>query len=183
MKKIITCLIIILTLICTIDMSYAKKSPKTEADSGETTTENIKPVKEKKKKATKEETKAAKEQASAAQRNTTIEKTRKRTALGMYLNPNLDVQEIRASHILVKKRKDAVQIRKDIIEGKITFEDAAKEYSLCPTGIKGGDLGYFNRKRMDQNFADRAFDLKIGEISEPVGTKFGWHLIKLYDKR
>ena len=108
---------------------------------------------------------------------------KKRSALAMYLNPNLDITEIRASHILVRNRKDAVSIRKDILDGKITFEQAAKQYSLCPTGVNGGDLGYFNRKRMDQQFTDRAFDLKIGQISDPVGTKFGWHLIKVVDKR
>ena len=108
---------------------------------------------------------------------------KQRSKLAVKLNPNLDVLEIRASHILVRKRKDAVSIRKDILNGVISFEDAAMQYSLCPTSVKGGDLGYFNRKRMDQSFTDRAFDLKIGEISEPVGTKFGWHLIKVVDKR
>jgi len=109
--------------------------------------------------------------------------TKKRSKLAMKLNPNLDITEIRANHILVRKRKDAVAIRKDIKEGRITFEDAARQYSLCPTGPNGGDLGYFNRNRMDKLFTDRAFDLKIGEVSEPVGTKFGWHLIKVVDKR
>ena len=159
MKKIIICLIIIFTLFITIDSASAKKAKKDE-------TQKTKPVKE-----------------QTAEQKTTIESIRHRSPLAIYLNPNLDVQEIRASHILVKKRKDAVKIRKDILNGDITFEDAAREYSLCPTGVNGGDLGYFNRKRMDQNFSDRAFDLKVGEISDPVGTKFGWHLIKLYDKR
>ncbi|HCB11377.1 MAG TPA: hypothetical protein DEO94_04415 [Cyanobacteria bacterium UBA11991] len=105
------------------------------------------------------------------------------TKLGHYLNPNLDITEVRASHILVRKRKDAVAIKKDIESGKITFEEAAQQYSLCPTGPRGGDLGYFNRRKMDQTFADTAFDLPIGKISDPVGTKFGWHLIKVVDKR
>lgn len=115
----------------------------------------------------------------------TVEKAtdKKRTFIGRFLNPNLDIYEIRASHILVKKRKDAVSIRKDILNGDITFEEAAKRYSLCPTGPYGGDLGYFTRRKMDQLFSDTAFDLKIGEISDPVGTKFGWHLIKVVDKR
>lgn len=104
-------------------------------------------------------------------------------AKGGFLNPNLDIHEVRASHILVKKRKDAVAIKKDIEKGTITFEDAARQYSLCPSGANGGDLGYFNRKKMDQLFSDTAFDLKVGKISDPVGTKFGWHLIKVYDKR
>ncbi len=104
-------------------------------------------------------------------------------SLGDYLNPNLDVSEVRASHILLKTRKEAVALRKDIVDGKISFEDAAMKYSLCPSGMMGGDLGYFNRKKMDQQFSDTAFDLKIGEISKPVGTKFGWHIIKTTDKR
>ncbi len=106
-----------------------------------------------------------------------------RSALAMYLNPNLDVREVRASHVLVKSRKDALQIRKDILNGTITFEEAAQMYSLCPSAQYGGDLGFFDRKKMAQQFADAAFDLKIGEISMPVGTKFGWHIIKTTDKR
>ena len=100
-----------------------------------------------------------------------------------FLNPNLDIHEVRASHILVKNRSDAVKIKKDIENGKITFEDAARQYSLCPSGQNGGDLGFFNRKQMVQHFADTAFDLKVGEISDPVGTKFGWHIIKTTAKR
>ena len=109
--------------------------------------------------------------------------SKNRSKLAMYLNPNLDIREVRASHILVKKRKDAVQIRKDIMSGSITFEEAAQRYSLCPSSIYGGDLGFFDRKKMEQQFSDTAFDLKIGEISKPVGTKFGWHIIKTTDKR
>lgn len=100
-----------------------------------------------------------------------------------YFNPNLNVKEVRASHVLVNSRKEALQIKKDIQNGEISFEDAAKLYSLCPSGQRGGDLGYFNRKQMVQSFADTAFDLKVGQISDPVGTKFGWHIIKTTDKR
>jgi len=100
-----------------------------------------------------------------------------------FLSPNADIYEVRASHVLVKTRKEAVQIKKDIESGKITFEEAAEKYSLCPSGQKGGDLGYFNRKQMVQQFADTAFDLKVGELSDPVGTQFGWHIIKTTAKR
>jgi peptidyl-prolyl cis-trans isomerase C len=100
-----------------------------------------------------------------------------------FFNPNLEITEVRASHVLVKTRKEAVQIKKDIESGKITFEQAAEQYSLCPSGQYGGDLGFFNRKQMVQQFADTAFDLKVGEISDPVGTKFGWHIIKTTAKR
>ena len=99
-------------------------------------------------------------------------------AFANYFNPNLDVHEVRASHILVKTRPEAVKIKKEIESGQISFEDAAREYSLCPSGQNGGDLGYFNRKQMVQQFSDTAFDLKVGQISDPVGTKFGWHIIK-----
>lgn len=104
-------------------------------------------------------------------------------SIGEFLNPNLDIHEVRASHVLVKTRAEAVKIKKEIEKGDITFEDAARQYSLCPSGQNGGDLGYFNRKQMVQQFADTAFDLKIGEISDPVGTKFGWHIIKTTAKR
>ncbi len=104
-------------------------------------------------------------------------------ASGGFFNPNLDVREVRASHVLVTSRKEALQIKKDIKNGEITFEEAAHRYSQCPSGQRGGDLGYFNRKQMVQSFSDAAFDLKIGEISDPVGTKFGWHIIKTTDKR
>ena len=104
-------------------------------------------------------------------------------AFANYFNPNLDVHEVRASHILVKTRPEAVKIKKEIESGQISFEDAAREYSLCPSGQNGGDLGYFNRKQMVQQFSDTAFDLKVGQISDPVGTKFGWHIIKATAKR
>ena len=104
-------------------------------------------------------------------------------AAGGFLNPNLDIYEVRASHVLVKTRPEAVKLKKQIERGEITFEDAAMMHSLCPSGQRGGDLGFFNRKQMVQQFADTAFDLKLGEISDPVGTKFGWHLIKTTAKR
>lgn len=104
-------------------------------------------------------------------------------SFGDYINPNLDVTEVRASHILVKTRPEAVKIRKEIINGDISFEEAAEKYSLCPSSVNGGDLGYFKRGQMVQPFSDVAFDLKVGQISDPVGTKFGWHLIKVVDKR
>lgn len=104
-------------------------------------------------------------------------------SFGDYINPNLDVTEVRASHILVKTRPEAVKIRKEIVNGDISFDDAAEKYSLCPSSVNGGDLGYFKRGQMVQPFSDVAFDLKVGQISDPVGTKFGWHLIKVVDKR
>lgn len=90
------------------------------------------------------------------------------------------LKEVRASHVLVKTEDEAKKLREDINAGKISFEDAARQISLCPSGHEGGDLGFFKRGVMVKTFEDAAFAMKeIGEVSEPVETQFGWHLIQL----
>lgn len=93
-----------------------------------------------------------------------------------------EITTVRASHILVKDRNEAVQIKKDIDNGG-SFEEYAQKYSLCPSGQRGGDLGYFRRGQMVKPFEDEAFELPVGEVSDPVPTEFGWHLIKVTDKK
>ena len=93
----------------------------------------------------------------------------------------VNISEVRASHILVKTKDEALKLKNDIENGKISFEDAAKQYSSCPSGRNGGDLGYFSKGQMVKPFEDAAFSMKKGEISEPVQTQFGWHLIQLTD--
>ncbi|MBN2018569.1 MAG: peptidylprolyl isomerase [Candidatus Cloacimonetes bacterium] len=63
------------------------------------------------------------------------------------------------------------------------FETLAQTYSDCPSSAQGGDLGYFGRGQMVPEFEEAAFDLEIGEVSEPVLTEFGYHLIRIDDKR
>ena len=63
------------------------------------------------------------------------------------------------------------------------FAQTAITFSQGPSGPKGGDLGWFTRGRMVKEFEDVAFTLKVGEISEPVNTQFGWHIIKVFDNR
>ena len=88
-------------------------------------------------------------------------------------------KEVRASHILVQSKEDADKLREELISGK-DFEQTASQVSLCPSGHEGGDLGFFKRGVMVKPFEDAAFELKeIGDISQPVETQFGWHLIKL----
>jgi len=96
---------------------------------------------------------------------------------------DVPVTEVRASHILVSSMQQAEQIRKDIINGEGSFEYYAKLYSKCPSGQNGGDLGYFRRGQMVPQFEVAAFNLPVGEISKPVWTQFGWHLIKVTDRR
>ncbi|MBN2112156.1 peptidylprolyl isomerase [Candidatus Woesearchaeota archaeon] len=88
--------------------------------------------------------------------------------------------KVHAKHILVKTEDEARVIQFDLSRGKL-FEDVAKEKSLCPSGKKGGDLGWFGRGMMVKEFEGAAFSLKKGDISKPVKTRFGWHIIKAED--
>ena len=90
--------------------------------------------------------------------------------------------EVRASHLLVKTEKEAEKLYEDIKNG-LSFEEAAQEVSLCPSSTEGGDLGFFGRGMMVRPFEDAAFGMEVGEISGPVQTQFGWHLIKLTGKK
>jgi peptidyl-prolyl cis-trans isomerase C len=93
-------------------------------------------------------------------------------------------QEARARHILVENEEDAKKIYERVTAGKEDFATLAKELSKDPgSGREGGDLGYFTRERMVPEFAEAAFKLETGQISQPVKTQFGWHVIKLEDKR
>lgn len=93
-----------------------------------------------------------------------------------------DATQVAASHILVKTAAEAMQIKKDIDNGG-SFEYYAQVYSLCPSGQNGGALGYFGRGQMVPEFEKKAFSLPVGEVSEPVHTQFGWHLIKVTDRK
>lgn len=85
---------------------------------------------------------------------------------------------VQAKHILVDTEDKAKEIYDAIQKEEITFEDAAKQYSSCPSKEKGGDLGEFGRGQMVKEFEDAAFAAEIGKMTEPVKTQFGYHLIK-----
>ena len=91
--------------------------------------------------------------------------------------------KVRASHILVKTEEQAKQVLEILAQGKKTFEEITHERSKCPSGKKGGDLGFFGKGQMVREFQDAAFKLKKDEVSEPVQTQFGWHIIKVTDKK
>lgn len=90
--------------------------------------------------------------------------------------------KVKASHLLVKTKEEAEKLREEIIAGK-DFSDVAKAVSLCPSGSQGGDLGYFSRGRMVPEFDKAAFSLAVNEVSEPVQTQFGWHLLVVTDQK
>jgi peptidyl-prolyl cis-trans isomerase C len=93
------------------------------------------------------------------------------------------VDEIHARHILVADEAKAREIIKKLDEG-VEFKDLAKESSDGPTAANGGDLGYFTKTEMVPEFADAAFALQPGTYTKnPVKTQFGWHVIKVEDKR
>lgn len=89
---------------------------------------------------------------------------------------------VRAAHILVEDEAQAKELKKRIENGE-KFEALAQKYSLCPSKENGGDLGYFTKHQMVKPFEDAAFQTEVGQISDPVKTQFGWHLIKVYDKK
>lgn len=93
------------------------------------------------------------------------------------------VEEVRARHILVEGEEDAKKIAARLKGGE-DFAKIAKEASKDPgSGAEGGDLGFFTKDRMVPEFAEAAFAMKPGEISQPVKSQFGWHVIKVEDKR
>ncbi|NYZ61132.1 peptidyl-prolyl cis-trans isomerase [Candidatus Micrarchaeota archaeon] len=90
--------------------------------------------------------------------------------------------KVRASHILVSNEREANRIFDEIKKGK-EFSEMAKRYSSCPSGKGGGDLGFFEKGQMVKEFEDAAFAMKDGEVSRPVKTQFGYHLIKVTGRK
>jgi peptidyl-prolyl cis-trans isomerase C len=98
-------------------------------------------------------------------------------------NMSTYIQEeaVRAKHILVNTLDEAKEIKEKINAG-LSFEEAAKQFSNCPSNAEGGDLGTFTRGRMVPEFENASFQMAVGEISEPIQTQFGYHLIKVEEK-
>jgi peptidyl-prolyl cis-trans isomerase C len=86
--------------------------------------------------------------------------------------------KVHASHILVKTEQEANSILFDLKRGA-SFEEMAKKHSICPSKSKGGDLGWFGKGQMVKEFETAAFTQKVGELSKPVKSQFGYHIIKV----
>lgn len=104
------------------------------------------------------------------------------TCMAKQAQESCAVTSVRASHILVNTKAEADSLKTRIDNGE-SFETLAKKYSKCPSGSEGGDLGYFERGQMVKEFENAAFSLPVGKVSDPIRTQFGWHIIKVYDKK
>ena len=85
--------------------------------------------------------------------------------------------QVRASHILVDKLSLAQNMKADLDDGA-DFRKLATENSTCPSKKKGGDLGTFGRGQMVPEFERAVYKMKVGDITDPIKTKFGYHIIK-----
>jgi peptidyl-prolyl cis-trans isomerase C len=92
------------------------------------------------------------------------------------------VKEVHARHILVKTEAQCKDLLVQIKSGK-NFGDLAKTYSDCPSGKKGGDLGWFTKNKMVKEFEVPAFAGKKGDICGPFKSQFGWHLMEILDQK
>ena len=90
-------------------------------------------------------------------------------------------EQVRALHIMVESEGEIREIQKEIRRKQKSFSSLAKEYSLGPEGVQGGDLGYFEAGQMPEEFDD-VFKLKINKVSEIIRTPYGFHLFKVVDK-
>lgn len=94
-----------------------------------------------------------------------------------------ELEQVDASHILVEDEETAKEVKQKLDDGE-DFSELAKEYSIDTANAdNGGELGFFTKSTMAEEFSDAAFKLKVGEISDPVKTSYGYHIIKVNEKK
>jgi peptidyl-prolyl cis-trans isomerase C len=87
-----------------------------------------------------------------------------------------------ARHILVESEAKCNELKAQINSGEITFEQAAKENSTCPSGAEGGNLGTFSQGQMVPEFDKVVFNDEVGVVHGPVQTQFGYHLLEVTER-
>ena len=87
-----------------------------------------------------------------------------------------------ARHILVNDEALCKELKEKINSGETTFEQAAKEYSTCPSGARGGELGTFSQGQMVPEFDTVVFNDEVGVVHGPVKTQFGYHLLEITER-
>jgi len=87
-----------------------------------------------------------------------------------------------ARHILVDDEAFCKELKEKINSGEVSFDEAAREYSRCPSGAKGGDLGRFGQGQMVPEFDKVVFNDEVGVVHGPVQTQFGYHLLEVTER-
>ncbi|MCF6776424.1 peptidylprolyl isomerase [Thiotrichales bacterium 19X7-9] len=87
-----------------------------------------------------------------------------------------------ARHILVETEAQCNDLKGQIENGAVTFEEAAKAHSLCPSGQRGGELGSFSQGQMVPEFDQVVFNEEVGKVHGPVKTQFGYHLVEITER-
>jgi peptidyl-prolyl cis-trans isomerase C len=95
----------------------------------------------------------------------------------------LEGRQVVAAHILCKTEKKALEVQEKLEEGGQSFAEMAKKHSQCPSGKSCGDLGWFGKGQMVPEFEKAAFEGEKGKILGPVKTQFGYHLIRVLDRK
>lgn len=113
---------------------------------------------------------------------TSVSQEQVEVAYGKFVATSPAEPQFLASHILVDTKEAAMAVIKMVNEG-VDFAQAARENSTGPSGPSGGDLGWFGRGAMVPAFDAAVADMEVGAVSEPTQTTFGWHVIKLNDRR
>ena len=105
------------------------------------------------------------------------------SSIAQNIDANADnYTQVKAFHILTKTKNQAKSIITRVNNGE-SFRELARKFSYCPSSQVGGNLGWFGRGEMVPEFEKAAFETPKGEISDPVKTEFGWHVIKVVDKK
>lgn len=87
------------------------------------------------------------------------------------------MNKIKVSHILVQYKHDCEDLLRRL-DGGANFADLARKHSLCSSRTQGGNLGEVDTRRLDEDFLDALLSLKVGDISSPVRTRFGFHILR-----
>ena len=87
-----------------------------------------------------------------------------------------------ARHILVNDEKKCRELKEMINSGELSFEEAARDHSLCPSGVRGGELGTFGQGQMVPEFDKVVFNDEVGVVHGPVKTQFGYHLLEITER-
>ena len=104
---------------------------------------------------------------------------------GWHGDDSMALRKAHASHILLRQKSDAVRLLSEINEARKprkAFEKAAKKFSSCPSGEKGGDLGWFHERQMVREFSAACFEQPLNQVDRFVKTQFGYHIIWVHER-